>query len=184
MDSALVDRINEKVGQDDTLYHLGDWSFGEAENVQKLIERINCRNIHLLLGNHDKNIKLNRNNCKKFFSSVKDVDHITIDKQEIFMSHYSHTVWNGSHKGVWHLYGHSHGTLKKMVPVHIVLKHIDDPKYLKTLLNSSDSMSMDVGVDTNDLYPYSFEDIQSIMEKKKENIKIFFDAHGNSRAKN
>ena len=32
----LVESINSVVGQDDILYHLGDWSFGGVENIFKL----------------------------------------------------------------------------------------------------------------------------------------------------
>ncbi len=33
MNSRIVDNINEVVGQDDVLIHLGDWSFGGFENT-------------------------------------------------------------------------------------------------------------------------------------------------------
>ena len=33
MNMALVDGINKYVKEDDILYHLGDWSFGGAQNI-------------------------------------------------------------------------------------------------------------------------------------------------------
>ena len=34
MNAILVDNINKKVGQDDILFHLGDWSFGGFEYIE------------------------------------------------------------------------------------------------------------------------------------------------------
>jgi hypothetical protein len=53
-------------------------------------------------------------------------------------------TWNKSHRGSWHLYGHSHGTLP------------DDPH----------SMSFDVGVDCHNYRPLSFEQVKAVMSKK------------------
>ena len=64
----------------------------------------------------------------------------------IFLSHYAHKVWPKNHYDTYHLYGHSHGSLK-------------DDEY---------SLSFDVGVDTNNFYPYSLEDV-----RKKMSIKLF-----------
>ncbi len=65
--------------------------------------------------------------------------------QDIVMLHYSMRVWNKSHHGSWHLYGHSHGTLP------------DDPN----------SLSIDVGVDCHNYQPISYDEIKSIMSKKE-----------------
>jgi calcineurin-like phosphoesterase family protein len=34
MNTAIVNNINELVGQDDVLIHLGDWSFGGFEQIE------------------------------------------------------------------------------------------------------------------------------------------------------
>jgi calcineurin-like phosphoesterase family protein len=36
MNDAIVNNINEVVGQEDVLIHFGDWSFGGFENIQLL----------------------------------------------------------------------------------------------------------------------------------------------------
>ena len=51
MNAAIVNNINELVGQDDVLIHLGDWSFGGFENIEEFYHRLICKNIHLILGN-------------------------------------------------------------------------------------------------------------------------------------
>ena len=163
MNMALVEGINKYVKEDDILYHLGDWSFGGAQNIKHFRDYIICKNIHLILGNHDqhiidKDIPFNGGtfNPIDLFSSVQDVKTISIGKMKIFLSHYSHRVWLGSHKGVIHLYGHSHSSI---------------PDYGK---------SMDVGVDVafkmfGEYRPFNISDINRIMEKR-DFIKI--DHHG------
>lgn len=161
MNQAIVDGINKYVGEDDILYHLGDWSFGGIEQILKFMDRIYCSNIHLILGNHDHHIKNNKEitgthfKTRNLFTSVNDVLEITINKQKLFLSHYAHRVWNHSHKGVIHLFGHSHGSL---------------PMYGK---------SMDVGIDVahkmfGEYRPFHFDEIMDIMNKREVN---FVDHH-------
>ena len=145
MTDLIVDNINSRVKETDTLIVAGDWSFGHISNIRALRMRIKCQNLHLIYGNHDGDIIDRRNGFQDLFSSVQFVKDIEVEKQQIFLSHYSHRVWNKSHRGVWHLFGHSHGNLP------------DDPN----------SLSMDVGVDTHPyMMPYSFDEIASIMSKK------------------
>ena len=154
MNMALVNGINKYVKEDDILYHLGDWSFGGVHNILQFRNLIICKNVHLILGNHDqhivdKEIKYHETsfNPIEIFSSVQDVLTLDIGKTKLFLSHYSHRVWLGSHKGVIHLYGHSHGSI---------------PDYGK---------SMDVGVDVafkkfGEYRPFNIGDITNIMSKR------------------
>jgi len=70
MNSAIVNNINELVGQDDVLIHLGDWSFGGFEQIEEFYNRLICKNIHLVLGNHDHHIDRDRDNIRSKFLSV------------------------------------------------------------------------------------------------------------------
>ena len=72
----------------------------------------------------------------------------------IVLFHYAMRVWNASHYGTWHLYGHSHGDLP------------DDET----------SLSFDVGVDCHNFYPLSYSDVTGIMSKK--NWKSPFGSRG------
>ena len=49
-------------------------------------------------------------NCQDLFSSVQYVKNIKVSGYNIFLSHYKHAIWEGSHKGYIHLYGHSHAS--------------------------------------------------------------------------
>ncbi len=153
MDDTLINNWNDKIKSGDTVYHLGDFSFTEA---RPYFHRLNG-NIHFIRGNHDKQAEgFYRDAIAKdqvTFVSFKDVNTVVYNGQEIFMSHYAHRVWNKSHRGVWHLYGHSHGTLP------------DDPN----------ALSFDCGVDCHNYTPLSFDDVKRIMQKKTFKAK---DHHG------
>ena len=78
------------------------------------------------------------------FSSVNDVFSGYIGKTYFHLSHYSHRVWPGSHKGSIHLFGHSHGSLV-----------------------GDFGKSMDVGIDCHpEFRPYHLNEILQIMSKK------------------
>lgn len=152
MNQALIDGINKSVGEDDILYHLGDWSFGGSHNIKLFRDSIVCKNIHLIRGNHDDHIiddDLDIGfNPVSLFSSVNDVLTLKMQKTVIFLSHYSHRVWSGSHKGVIHLYGHSHSSIPDL------------------------GKSMDVGVDVakkmfGEYRPFSIDEIMRIMDKRE-----------------
>lgn len=147
---TLIKSINSLVKSSDILYHLGDWSFGGHENIKKFRDQLNCQEIHLIFGNHDQHIEPKDSPYRELFTSCSYVKEFSLNvdrkygvvgKQKFFLSHYSHQVWNKSHHGCIHLFGHSHNTLKGI------------------------GKSMDVGVDTNNLYPYHLNEIMDIMVK-------------------
>lgn len=136
MDAALVQNWNTVVRPEDTVYHLGDFTFIDHE---KYLKRLNGT-VHLVLGNHDKRTSA----LAAGFASVSDYKEVTADGQLIVLCHYAFRVWRKSHHGSWHLYGHSHGALP------------DDPR----------SLSFDVGVDCWDYTPVSIPQIRERMAKK------------------
>lgn len=54
MNNALIGNINESVDADDTLYLLGDVAMGEIHKSLEMFRWINCRNLMLVSGNHDR----------------------------------------------------------------------------------------------------------------------------------
>lgn len=136
MNQDMVKWINKTVGPDDELYHLGDWSFGGIENIWNFRKQIQCKNIHLILGNHDEHIEKNsilpnvtinelvtigitnfhslQVRARDLFSSVQHYKEVMIGKTPFILFHYGMRVWHGSHKGWVHLYGHSHDTLPSL----------------------------------------------------------------------
>lgn len=136
MDAALIHNWNAVVRPDDTVYHLGDFTFKDHD---KYLKRLNGT-IHFIFGNHDKR----KHALAAGFASVSDYSEVTVDGQLIVLCHYAFRVWRKSHHGSWHLYGHSHGSLP------------DDPH----------SLSFDVGVDCWDYTPISIHQVKERMAKK------------------
>lgn len=145
MTQKLANNINLKVSRKDTLWHLGDWAFGGLDKTIKFREMLNCQRVYLIVGNHDKH-HLKHDIFLNLFERVYDVYEYRFSgvRQRMFLSHYAHRVWDKSHHGVWHLYGHSHGTLP------------DDPT----------SLSFDAGVDCHKFVPLCYQDIKLIMSRK------------------
>ena len=144
MNSTIVNNFNQTIGQNDILFLIGAVGFGGKESVGEFMKRLTCKNVYLIFGNHDRNIENNIDGVRGYFKSCDYYKEIYVDGQHIVLLHYAMRVWNKSHRGSLMLYGHSHGSLP------------DDPN----------ALSIDVGVDTNDMMPYSFEEIKKIMQKK------------------
>ncbi len=111
MNECIVQSINDNVGEHDVLWHLGDWSFGHESEIEKFRRQINCRNIKLVFGNHDQKL---RRYYRHLFSETYDLIDTRIENQSITLCHYAMRVWNHSHHGSFHLYGHSHHTLPEI----------------------------------------------------------------------
>ena len=108
MNSAIVDNINQVVKQGDILICLGDWSFGGFESIKEFWDRIICKNIHLILGNHDHHIENNREDCQDLFLSVSHYNTLVIGEYKFQLMHYPISSWDGLNKGFMHLHGHCH----------------------------------------------------------------------------
>lgn len=148
MNEELITRHNSLVKHNDNVFHLGDFYFGKASSASKILSRLNGKQ-HLIAGNHDEKIRLSEE-FSKHFEWIKDYFELRVfdkesnSRQLIIMCHYSFRVWNRSHHGSWSLYGHSHGNL------------YDDPH----------SLSMDVGVDVNNYFPVSYDQVKERMKEK------------------
>jgi calcineurin-like phosphoesterase family protein len=143
MNETLIANFNAKVPANGLTYHIGDifWDSVSVEDADKILARLNGRHI-LVWGNHDGTAE----KMDKYLLSFERTADVLLIRQDgapkIFMSHYAHRVWPSSHKGSYHLFGHSHNQL---------------PAY---------GLSLDVGVDGNNFTPYSISEINKIMLKK------------------
>jgi calcineurin-like phosphoesterase family protein len=113
MNETLVEYINDVVEPNDWLIHLGDWSFGGFEKIQEFRDQINCKNIVLILGNHDHHIVNNKENVRKLFSHVAFYEELKVTQsnrstEKFVLCHYPIISWNGQHHGVRMLHGHQH----------------------------------------------------------------------------
>ena len=153
MRETLIANHNSVVKKDDFIYHLGDmfWNSLTDQECFDILARLNGRHYYIL-GNHEK--AMNRNKAlRESFGWVRDVENLQFSGYpNIFLCHYAMRVWNGSHKGAYHLYGHSHAALKE----------IDAGKTLE-----ESPLSFDVGVDAQNFLPISLEQVHKKMQIKE-----------------
>ncbi len=113
MNSLLVDGINDTVDENDWLIHLGDWSFGGFEKIQEFRDQINCKNIVLILGNHDHHILNNKSNVRRLFTHVAHYEELSVtrsksEKSKFVLCHYPIISWNGQYRDAKMIHGHQH----------------------------------------------------------------------------
>jgi calcineurin-like phosphoesterase family protein len=156
MNSVIVDNINSKIGPDDTLIHLGDFSFGGFDKIGQFLDRLVCKNIHLVLGNHDHHIKNNRENIHDRFLSVQNYLEVNIGGANFVLSHYPLCSWNQLSKGAIQLHGHVH---------------------LPTNKKWGNGKRLDIGVDGNNYQPYKLTEIVHMMDRREVRSEIVNDHH-------
>jgi calcineurin-like phosphoesterase family protein len=149
MDEAMIQQWNHVVQPQDKVYVVGDFSFHRPDKTLQILNRLNGYKA-LILGNHDKPKRMTQPAIDAwgmvlpyYKLKVPDADRPR-GVQEIVLLHYAMRVWDKSHRGSWHLYGHSHGSLP------------DDPN----------ALSMDVGVDCHSFTPISYDAVKNVMKNK------------------
>jgi calcineurin-like phosphoesterase family protein len=156
MDSVIVNNINSKVGPDDTLIHLGDVAFGGFEKIGEFLNRLVCKNIHLVLGNHDQHITKNKEDIRSKFLSVSNYLEVEIGGVEFVLSHYPLCSWNKLGKGSIHLHGHVHLSAKD---------------------KWGNGKRLDVGMDGNNMHPYKLSEIVHMMDRREVKSEMNLDHH-------
>lgn len=132
MNEGIISHFNEVLRPGDVLYHLGDIKHSQM-TFDNTLGRLNTKEIHLIIGNHDK-----EKECQRWgkFRSISDIKALTLDGQRVVLCHYAMRTWSSKNREGFQLYGHSHGMLPGL------------------------GRQMDVGVDTNNFYPYSYEEVK------------------------
>jgi len=144
MNKALIDNWNTVIPQDGTVYYLGDfaWRTCRFEEIRK---RLNGK-IHLIRGNHDRSTIKQKH--YGLFESVQDYLEIEIQhpiRKKLVLCHYPFRTWDKSHYNSWSLHGHCHGGL-----------------------SHEGTLRLDVGVDTNNYYPYTLEQVIEILSTREK----------------
>lgn len=173
MDDTLINNINSIVKEDDVLWHLGDFCLAGKSNAMSHIEyyrnRIKCRRIHLIMGNHDPYYHGSPDKqLLNYFESVNSLISTNIFNTSVVFCHYALRVWNKAHHGAIHLYGHSHNMLPEennlsfdigvdaiaaRFAVNMSPKIVDAPVSFKVL-------------NPQDYRPLSFDEVLAIMNTK------------------
>jgi calcineurin-like phosphoesterase family protein len=166
MDHVILGNVTAQLEKGDNLYYLGDFAFTRSQNTMEGYMKALAytqANLFFIKGNHDKRdtVKLYER-YGTYLGEQKKIKIPDIDGlegiQEIVINHYAMRVWDKSHHGVWHLYGHSHDGLE----------------------GEAWGKSMDAGIVTaarikGSYELFSYHDIKAIMAKRS--LKII-DHHG------
>jgi calcineurin-like phosphoesterase family protein len=112
MDEYIIKETNRVVGPDDILYELGDFAFGDKKEIPALRNKINCKTIHYIVGNHDKVLVSNYSSC---FTSISYYGEVRYKKLLFSFCHYPLGSWNEIGRGGINLFGHSHGNYRRPV---------------------------------------------------------------------
>ena len=173
MNDYIVNSINSMVGEDDILFHLGDFSFGGFENIEIFRNRINCKNIHLILGNHDHHIERNKGDIQKLFSSVNNYLRLSVSINpdtpmykgdfDFVLMHYPIASWDGMNDKVMHLHGHCH-----LPPHHRVAQ----------------GRAMDVGMDGAGMEVLSLDEVLNILKDRPVAKLVLPSDHHEKRREN
>lgn len=146
MHEVIVDNWNKKV-KDGIVWILGDVTFS-IKNLELFFKKYKLNGeLRLIRGNHEKKIK--KADLYKYFKTVDDLKTIKIEEQKIVLCHYAMLVWDCSPYGSWMLCGHSHGRLEEAGK------------------NHKGNKLLDVGVDSFNFTPVSYEEIKEIMKQKE-----------------
>ena len=150
-DAFVIHSINETVDVSDNLYILGDLGFHkDFQSLLNYLTQIKCKNIHVILGNHDNKQHLIQMRREGVIADVQETKTVQQLKRSIVCSHYPMREWHGYYRGYYAAYGHCHGNL---------------PPFER---------SMDVGIDSIGFNPIEFDDLIGTIERnyRKENSRI------------
>ena len=166
-DEALIENWNSVVGLNDTVFHLGDFCFGNPSKVEEIAKRLNGH-IILIRGNHD-----DKNLQKSLWGLFEDVLYqarISVDGRSVYLNHFPFLCFaHGDpkiYKDAYHynLFGHVHSGTKSTSSDVSRLRYLYPTQY-------------DVGVDNNNMTPVSWEWIDNHLQEK---IKKYLEENENN----
>lgn len=156
-DQWLINKWNETVRKQDTVYFLGDFCLKNKEYTENILKQLKGKKF-LIRGNHDKSL----NGLENYFEWVGDIKEAKftnnqfkfIDPNETFcveMCHYPMLTWNRRPHGTCMVHGHSHGNAN--------------------IINElTDELRVDVGLD-NQYWDYNFVELEQLYNYFRNIIK-------------
>ena len=106
MDQKLIENWNKKVGEYDTVYILGDFSWYKPRKTEEILRKLKGRKI-LIKGNHDVNF-LKKDFDTSLFAGIYDYLEIKENNINYVLFHYPIAEFNEKKHNWVHLYGHIH----------------------------------------------------------------------------
>ncbi len=140
MNRVLIANWNAKVRKDDEIYIMGDLTLKGISYVNELVPKLNGKK-YLIRGNHDL-FTDKEGLTSDMFEWIKDYYELHYEGTMFTMSHYPFVSWNERIRGAIHLHGHIHAK---------------DTYNIENAVNGH--YCFDVGVDANNFYPVSIDEI-------------------------
>lgn len=146
MTNTVIDSM-QVIPEDGMLIILGDILFGDKSQLTYFLDKIPCKNLVYVFGNHCKYLR-KREDLSDLFSWYGDYLEMYFGQKLIVMCHYPLAVWNENGDGSWMIHGHCHGNYHPGLP---------------TTLN--EGKILDIGWDVFKR-PVSIKEISEIMQLK------------------
>ena len=115
MNEYMIKKWNVKVKHNDEVVIIGDFSWGSAEETNKLLNKLHGR-LYLIQGNHDRFLSNGNYNASRFVW-IKPYAEMHDNGRKVVLCHYPIMCYNGQYrldeKGnpkTYMLYGHVHDT--------------------------------------------------------------------------
>ena len=151
MDRVCIQNWNCRVGPDDDIYILGDFSMRGPHYALEILKQLNGRK-YLVRGNHDQFVD-RASFDQSAFVWIKDYHKLLFQGRQIILFHYPIEEWDQSHHGSIHLHGHQHNQAQY---------NAENAK--------RGFLRYDVGVDANGMAPVSIEKIFVFFGLSREKV--------------
>lgn len=156
MNEGLIENWNSVVGKDDIVFDLGDFAFAPNSKWREVLSRLNGTH-YLILGNHDVS-RWPGDKVMELFAGVYNQLYLKIDNQHhVYLNHYPFLcyggAWRNPENAVIQLFGHVHSGPASSGKDSDRLVNLFPYQY-------------DVGVDNNNYYPVSWEEVKSIISNQ------------------
>lgn len=143
MNESIIKNHNNVVKNGHLVIHLGDFCFGNGENIKSILERLNGDHV-IVLGNHD-----HKSSKKYFEAGFQEVYKYPVIMEDFYILSHQPTYLNTSMPYV-NIHGHLHDTEM-------------------SLLNDDKNMYYNACVEKNNYKPIDFEKIKSYYTKNLTN---------------
>ena len=165
MNEILINNWNSVVNSDSTVFHLGDFAWGDFKQWKNIREKLNGH-IVLIKGNHDwKNGPRSEEQENELFDFVTQQMYLKIEGRQVYLNHFPFLCYGGTYRtpetAVLQLYGHVHsGQLSKNGRDIPRLQYLFPTQY-------------DVGVDNNNFTPISWKEVNEKIQLQIINSDFF-----------
>lgn len=147
MDCDMVQKWNERVKEEDVVYHLGDFTLAGYNGFKYYLDKLNGT-VMFIPGGHDHRwmATYKKNGTDKKYTVLSELMAVRVRNVDVVLCHYPLLSWDKSTHGSLMLHGHSHGA------VGCIGRSQEGT-------GAPSGYRVDIGVDCNNFYPVSITDI-------------------------